>query len=180
MSRSTGFVAACLGLGLGLVLAGCASDPHRGYVLGTTYDGGVRTVAVPVFQNTTYTPGIEQALTDAITKEIMARTPWRVVSQGSADTVLTGTVGDYDLIALTRTRGVGLVQEQAITIRCNFVWRDARDGSVRAERENFSATTTYVPSRDLAGGVGERVEIGEREAIEELARAIVSELRGEF
>lgn len=160
--------------------AGCATDPHKGYVLGSTYDSGVRTVAVPVFQNGTYTPGIEQTLTDALTKEILASTPWRVVSVGNADTVLSGVIGEYDLFAVTRARGIGLVQEQGLTLRVNFTWRDARDGTVRAQRENFSATTTFIPTPGLAGTPGERVEMGEREAIEELARAIVSEMRSEF
>ena len=162
------------------VLTGCASDPHKGYVLGSTYDAGVRTVAVPIFENGTFTPGIEQALTDAITKEIMARTPWRVVSRGSADTVLSGSIGDYRLQTLTRTPGTVLVQEQALTLRVNFTWRDNRDGAVRLERQDFSATTTFIPARGIAGEPGERIEIGEREAIEELARAIVGEMRGEF
>ena len=128
----------------------------------------------------TFTPGIEQTLTDAITKEIMARTPWRVGSRGKADTELTGTIGGYDLFALTLTPGGGRVQEQPRSTRGNFVWRDARDGTIRAEREDFSATTTFIPSPGVAGETGERIEIGEREAIEELARAIVTEMRSEF
>ncbi len=180
MSRRPLIVAAVACWASLVCAAGCASDPHKGYVLGSTYDSGVRTVAVPVFDNTTYTPGIEQTLTDAITKEIMARTPWRVVSRGNADTELTGAIANYDLFAITRTPGVGLTQEQSITIRVNFVWRDVRDGTVRAERENFSATSTFIPSPGIAGEPGERIEIGEREAIEELARAIVGEMRSEF
>lgn len=162
------------------LLGGCASDPHKGYVLGSTFDSGIRTVAVPVFENGTYTPGIEQALTDALTKEIMARTPWRVVGAGSADTVLSGSIGDYRLQTLTRTPGTGLVQEQALTLRVNFTWRDNRDGTLRLDRRDFSATTTFIPARGIDGEPGERIEIGEREAIEELARAIVGEMRGDF
>lgn len=161
-------------------MPGCASDPHKGYVLGSTYDSGVRTVAVPIFQNGTFTPGIEQTLTDAITKEIMARTPWRVVSQGNADTVLTGSLGEYELMTLTRTPGTGFAQEQALTLRVNFNWRDNRNGRVRLDRRNFSATTTFIPSRGIRGESGERIEIGEREVIEELAQAIVNEMRADF
>jgi hypothetical protein len=51
---------------------------------------------------------------------------------------------------------------------------------VRLDRRDFSATTTFIPARGIAGEPGERIEIGEREAIEELARAIVTEMRGDF
>jgi hypothetical protein len=51
---------------------------------------------------------------------------------------------------------------------------------VRIERQNFVATTTFIPARGVAGEPGERIEIGQREAIEELARAIVGEMRSDF
>lgn len=178
--HSVVLVASLVTITAAAALTGCASDPRNGYVFGSTYDSGVRTVTVPVFRNTTFTPGIEQTLTDAITKEILARTPWRVVSRGNADTELVGEIGGYDLFAISRTPGVGFTQEQSVTIRVNFVWRDVRDGTVRAERRNFSATSTFIPTPGIAGEPGERIEIGEREAIEELARAIVTELRAEF
>jgi hypothetical protein len=164
----------------GLPLAGCASDPHKGYVLGSTYDQGVRTVAVPIFDNTTFTPGLEQMLTEAIVKEIQASTPWRITGRDRADTVLTGVIDMAELGLLTRTRGTGFVQEQTLTLRVNFSWRDNRSGEVRVERERFAAASSFIPARGIAGEAGERIEIGQREAVEELARAIVAELRAEF
>jgi len=180
-SRAGTLILNCVFVGLAaLLLAGCASDPRQGYVLGTTYDSGVRTVSVPVFRNSSFTPGLEQTLTDAITKEIMSRTPWRVVNGGRADTELSGAIGGTELFTLTRTPGTGLVQEQSLTIRVDFVWRDNRDGTIRLERRNFAATTTFIPSRGTNGEIGERIEIGQREAIEELAKAIVGEMRADF
>lgn len=164
----------------GLLAGGCASDPNRGYVLGTSYDAGVRTVAVPIFENTTFTPGLEQQLTEAIIKEIQASTPWRITGRDRADTVLTGVIDRAELGLITRTRGTGLVQEQMLTIRVNFAWRDSRTGEVRVERERFSAASTFVAARGIAGEPGERIEVGQRSAIDELARAIVHELRADF
>lgn len=164
----------------GLLAGGCASDPNSGYVLGTTYDTGVRTVAVPIFENTTFTPGLEQQLTEAIIKEIQATTPWRITGRDRADTVLTGMIDQAELALLTRTRGTGLVQEQILTIRVNFTWRDSRTGEVRVERERFSAASTFVAARGVSGEPGERIEVGQRGAIDELARAIVNEMRADF
>jgi hypothetical protein len=161
-------------------LAGCASDPHSGYVLGTTYDKGVRTVAVPVFENTTFTPGLEQQLTEAIVREIQTSTPWAITGQSRADTVLTGVLEGIELDRLTRTRNTGYVQEQAVALRVNFRWIDRRTGDVRVERERFAGASTFVPARGVEGESGERIEIGQRDAIEDLARAIVAELRADF
>lgn len=172
-------IATCVCAGI-CALTGCASDPHKGYVLGSTFDSGVRSVSVPVFRNASFTPGIEQALTDAVVKEIMAHTPWRVVNGGRADTELAGAITGTELHTLTNTPGTGLVQEQALTMRIDFTWRDNRDGMIRMERRNFAATTTFIPARGVSGEIGERIEIGEREAIEELARAIVGEMRADF
>lgn len=159
---------------------GCASDPHKGYAFASTYDRSVRTIAVPVFDNASFTPGLEQTLTEAIVKRIQSNTPWRVVGRDSADTVLTGTIEDVRFQQLTRTRGTGFVQEQIFTLRAGFTWRDNRTGETRVRREHFSASSTFTPARGLGGEPGERVEIGQRAAIDELARAIVAELRSDF
>lgn len=163
-----------------LGLAGCASDPHKGYVFGSTYDAGVRTVAVPVFDNTTFTPGLEQTLTEAIVKRIQSSTPWRIAGRGSADTVLTGVIDDARLNLLTSTPGTGFMQEQTLTLRVAFTWIDNRTGEVRVQRERFSVASSFTPARGAAGEPGERIEIGQRAAIDELARAIVAELRADF
>jgi hypothetical protein len=168
-------------LALGLVLAGgCASDPNRGYVFGSTYAGDVKTVAVPIFENATFTPGLEQALTESIVREIQSSTPWRIAGREGADTVLLGVITQADLETLTRTPGIGLAQEQIYQVRVDFTWRDNRTGEVRVARERFSAATTFVPARGVERTSGERIEIGQREALEEMARAIVDELRSEF
>lgn len=168
-------------LGVVVLLApGCASDPNSGYVLGTTYDTGVRTVSVPIFENETFTPGLEQSLTEAIIREIQTSTPWIITGRSRADTVLTGVITSAELNKLSRTRGTGYVQEQALAISVNFRWSDNRSGDTRVERERFTAASTFVPARGVGGEPGERIEIGQRDAIADLARAIVNELRADF
>ena len=166
---------------LGVLLApSCASDPHSGYAFGSTFDTGVRTVSVPIFENTTFTPGLEQTLTEALIREIQTTTPWVITGRSRADTVLTGVIEAAELDMLTRARGTGYVQEQAVAIRVNFRWTDNRTGDVRVERERFTAASTFVPARGIGGEAGERLEIGQRDAIADLATAIVNELRADF
>ena len=75
------------------LLSGCA-----GYRFGnnTLYAPNVRTVYVPMIQSESYrtTPGIDlgERLTEAVCKEIEKRTPFKVVGDPNADSVLTARI----------------------------------------------------------------------------------------
>ena len=175
MIRPRLLIAAAL-LGAGLALAGCSTDPARGYAFAEPYDASVRTVGVPIFANQTFARGTELTLTDAIIKQIQQQTPWRVVSPDKADTVLEGAVTQAELGVLSNSPRSGLTEEQTYRITVRFAWRDNRTGETRVARENFAATGVFAPVR----GVGERIEVGQRDAIDELARDIVASLRSDW
>src|SRR5690242_14757887 len=67
-------------------LVGCA-----GYQLGNRalYRPDIRTVHVPVVQSDSYRRYLGERLTEAIVKEVELRTPYKVVDEASADSVLT-------------------------------------------------------------------------------------------
>ena len=154
----------------------CSSDPRSGYAFATTHDPHVRTVAVPIFENRTFSTGMEARLTEAIVKEIQRTTPWRVVRTGEAATTLRGAITGSDLESVTRQHATGLVQEQGVRITVEFEWIDNRTGQPIVSRRNFSSLATFVPHR----GVQERLEVGHNEAIRELSRDIVAELRANW
>ena len=171
--------AALLGLAVVLLAAlawGCASDPRRGYSFESTYAPGVRTVAVPIFKNDTFARGVEFELADAIVKEIQRTTPWRVVGPEHAHATLTGAITDSRLRTLTTDRITGYSQEVAVILTVDFDFRDLRSGQTLAARRNFTVAETFIP----AGGIRERLEVGEQATVQELARAIVAELRSNW
>lgn len=157
-------------------LGGCASDPTTGYSTHSTYDESVRSVAVPVFDNTTYNIGLEAMLTEAIIKEMRLVTPWVVTSPGNSETTLSGSITRSDLISYSRESQIGLVQEVGVRITVSFDWVDNRTGKTLVARREFTATEPFVPSRPA----GERLAVGEQAAIQELARDIVAELRSNW
>lgn len=73
------------------VAGGCA-----GYQVGTRtlYRTDIRTVHVPIFASDSLRPDVGEWLTEAVIKEIEARTPYKVVSDPLADSVLTGRLLD--------------------------------------------------------------------------------------
>lgn len=158
------------------LIPGCASDPTKGYAFTSSQDETIRTVAVPVFKNPTYTEGIEVDLTDAIIKEIQRATPWRVVPEGTANSTLSGTLSDSRLRRISIARGSGLAQEMLVELTVDFEFKDVRTGKVLVSRKNFTASDTFVPTRPA----GERLELGQHGAVQKLARDIVAELRSDW
>lgn len=155
------------------LLTACASSPNKGYSFSSNFDDSISTIAVPIFANNTLQRGLELQLTESLNKQIRDRTPWTLAKSSRSDTTLQGVITYYELAQLSQAPGTGLVQEQTVRISVNFEWRDNRTGDLLVGRNGFASTATFVPQR----GVGERLEHGEREAIEELAKDIISQLR---
>ncbi len=151
---------------------GCASSPEEGYSLASSYDASIRTVSVPVFANSTYAPGLEVALTEAIIKEITRSTPW-AVDQSGGDTTLSGSLTKSELRNLSNSPQTGFVQEMGVQLTVDFSWKDNRTGKTLVSRRNFTVMETFVPERRS----GERLELGQSAAVDRLARDIVTELR---
>jgi len=158
-----------------LFLTACSSDPSRGYSFSPTHSAAIQSVSVPIFDNQTFSRGLEVQLTDAIIKEIQRTTPW-VVVQESGQTTLTGSIVDTQLRNLSISSSSGLVGDLGVQAAVDFEWRDARTGKVLVARKNFRATESFVPARP----VGERIEQGEHAVVQELARDIVAELRSSW
>lgn len=156
-------------LAMAVVLSGCTT----GYEFRSAHSERVRSIAVPVFRNTSFEQGVDVQLTEAVVKQINRSTGWAVVDESRAQTVLTGTVTGVSIRPLSTSRRTGYVEEVAIQITVDFEWRDNGTGEVLVGRRGFAGSGTFIADR----GVGERIEAGEYGAIDQLARDIVGELR---
>lgn len=154
-------------LGLALGAGGC------GYSLRPSLPGGMRTVHVPVLENRTQEPGIEDSLTQALTQALV--TAGRVAiaaDRQSADGSLEGAVVEYSLTSLAFDRSANVTQYRlrialALTLRDlrknQVVWRQARI----EERADF--TVAGQVTQTLA-----REDDAVRRAAVDVSRAIVS------
>ena len=159
-----------------ILLTGCASDPSQGYAFGTTFDESINSVAVPIFKNETHSRGLEVQLTESLIKEITIRTPWHTAPSDRADTTLVGVITSTGLQSLSDDPQTGLVQEQAVRITIRFEWRDNRSGDILLARDNYTASAVFYPSRNVA----DRIEVGQRSAIQKLAQDVVSQMRSSW
>ncbi len=154
-------------------LAGCAADPRQGYSFESSYAQNVQSISVPVFRNSTFSRGIDVELTEAVIAELRKSTPYAIVQSDSPQTTLRGTITNSELRKLSTGRTTGLVEELAVVMTVDFEWKDNRNGKVMVARRGFTASGAFAPAQ----GVNERLETGQHGAIQELARAIVNEMR---
>ena len=171
MGRNT--MTALMACVTGSLLAGCATDPTQGYAAMSVFPENVRTVSVPIFANDTFVRDVEFDLTDALIKEIEARTPYKVTPEARADTALIGTIRRVEMDQLSRSPLTGLSEEVIFSVTIDFEWRDLRTGQPIIGREDFAGYGLFVPSQPT----GETIEIGRFAAVQQLARDIVNELQ---
>jgi hypothetical protein len=153
-------------------LTGCGYTQGPDELYPTQY----RTVAVPIFENRTFTQNIQFQLTEAIAKQIQSRTPYVIASATAADTVLQGAVLSVDRTPVTRRRGGNLPQELEVAVRIDFEWKDLRTGDIIRSRRGFEAVGLYVPTP----GVDEVEATALQTAIDRLAEDLVGVMQNDW
>lgn len=170
----TGRTAAYTFLILTIACTGCAS-----YRFGnsTLYATNVRTVYVPVVQSESFRtiPAVDigERLTEAICKEIERRTPFKVVSTPSADSVLTARV-----VADTKRMVIESPTDQSRMVELNMqvlvTWAD-RGGAVLASGSvpMPAASVDVGQSAMLVPEYGRSFASTQQESLREMAQQIV-------
>lgn len=156
----------------GLLLAGCATY-HVGNA--TLYPPHIRTVYVPIFESDSYRRFLGEQLTEAVMKEIEAKSPYKVVGTPNADSVLSGRI-------ISETKRV-LVEdpfdnprEVEVALQVEVQWSDRRGNEIQPmpmlplppELSLVGGTATLIPE------VGQSVAVAHQQAIQRLAEQIVA------
>jgi hypothetical protein len=153
-------------------LAGCA-----GYQIGnqSLYPAHIRTVYVPMFDSTSYRRNLGEQLTEAVQKEIELKTPYKVVHDPNADSILSGQiVGETKrLVVGSRT---GDPRELQVNLRVQVSWIDRWGGVIRqAEPIPLPPEVTEVSaSGNVIPEVGQSVAVADQQALSRLAEQIVA------
>ncbi len=132
----------------------------------------VKSLAVPVFATRTDSNGTETALTEAIVREFITRTRFRVeTNSGSdADAVLHGTILKQNVMPLTYNAATQQSSSFVITIVASITLT-ARDGRVLYENKNYVYREQYQSSTDLPTFIQE-----DPAAIQRLSREFARQL----
>ena len=165
----------CLLSGCGYQVSGkYSSTPNSGYKWQSLYRQDVQTVAVPIFQNRSFTRGVEFELTKAVVQQIESRTPYKVVDRSEADTILEGEITNVHTNPTSYSPTSVTPQAQLLTVTVNFTWKEIRTGKILCQRKAFDQSVAYYPL------LAEDQEVGRSDAVTRLALGIVRELEADW
>lgn len=155
---------------------GCDSASSGGYTSGVLYSKKYRSVAVPIFKNSSADRAIPMQLEDALVKEIESTTPYKITGEGRADTVLRGTISNVELSMLSQSLATGLTEEMAMKVTVDFEWIDMKTGKPIISRAGFQSSAVFVASLPN----NQPIDLARFAVAEQLARDIVASLQGEW
>jgi outer membrane lipopolysaccharide assembly protein LptE/RlpB len=169
---SRSLVATALILGsLLLGLSGCGYHAVGGASARLPAD--LHTIAIPAFQNQTNAYRLEQVLTEAVVREFLARTQYRVISSEdeSADAVLRGTVVSAQVAPVTFDSQTGRASTALVTVSLKVTLAD-RHGKVLYDNPTYIFREQYQLSADPATFFQEETPAVRRMALD-FARTLV-------
>ena len=154
-------------LGLALVLAGCSYSPNPNPV--SSHTG---TIAIPVFQNRTTQPALEEEVTTAIVNRLIRGSKLRVVPEEQADLIVNGAVVGYrnavfGFNAAEKAEEYQVAVTLSVTVRDRVknreLWRD--DQLVRTANYFVIQVGTQPPQTE---------EEGRANSVDKLAEAVLN------
>ncbi len=131
-----------------MLLAGC------GYHVagrGGQLPGNLKTIAVPALENRTPRYRIEQQLTEALVRELLARTSYRVIADpAAADAVLRGQITAIDTSATVFDPATGRATAMLVAVHVRVRLEDHATRNTLYENDNFLFREYYELSTDTA------------------------------
>ena len=137
---------------------------------------GISTVAVPIFVNKTQSYRAEQILTEAVVREFISRSPYKVTTSddGTADAVLHGTVVTSNVYPLTYDSQTGRQSSAIVQINMDVRLVDKR-GKTLFQNQNYSFREQYQVSREVTSFFDESPPAVDRLS-RDFARTLVAEI----
>jgi outer membrane lipopolysaccharide assembly protein LptE/RlpB len=149
-----------------VLLAGC------GYSMSGNLPPEIKTVAVPVFRNRTFLPGIENTLTSAVARAFANSGRLRLTSMEEADSVFEAEVLSY-LLQETAFTVSENVTDYRVLVTLNVVFRDRRANRVLWQAEALTDKADFRAPRQVAPTFAINEEALQRVA-DQLAAKIVT------
>ena len=124
--------------GCGYTLVGQGSLPKH-----------IKTVAIPVFENTTLEKGVEDVLTKAVIDVYISGGKVRLVSEGEADALLRGKIRSYNAREAVTYNDSNEVSSYRLTVTLDLELQDLTRNEVFWKTENLSGNVTFDGGPDV-------------------------------
>ena len=161
---------------LAISLAPCGCAGFR-WGAGSLYRPDIRTVHVPVIQSDSLRRNLGERLTEAVVKEIELRTPYKVVSAASADSVLhVRIVGEGKRVIAENINDEPRDIEVDLGVGVSWI---GRQGEPLIQRTAIPAPwlgTSIGQTANFVPEAGQSLALAQQEAIVKLAEQIVDQM----
>ena len=155
-----------------LLFSGLASCGYHVAGRGTALPAEWKTLAVPALENRTTRYRLEQRLTEALVRELLARTKYRLVAEETAaDAVLHGEVTRVESNAVLFDAATGRATAMVVTVHLKVRLSDRASGKVHYQNDNFLFREQYEVSTDVGSFFEEQ-----HPALDRLARDFAARL----
>ena len=149
-----------------VALGGC------GYSLRTSLPPGIRRVHVPVLENRTQEPGIEDFITQALTQAVV-QSGMRITRNAQvADAVLEGAIVEYRLTSLSFDRTANVTSYRLI-IGLALTFKDLKQNRIIWKQDRIEERADFLVAGQVTQTLA-REELAVQRAAVDVARAIVS------
>lgn len=137
----------------------------------------IKTIAIPVFENTTLEEGIEQTITNAAVQEFARGGKVKLVSEDKADAVLMGKIILYKNKEGVKYESVDdktEVKTYKLTVTVNAELKDLVNDTVLWKTEGLSENQDYEGGNEI--GATEEKD-NEREALADISKKLAGKIR---
>lgn len=160
-----------------LVLSSCG---YKFAATDTVLPKSVHTIAIPAFNNLTTRYKLTDQMPEAISREFLTRTRYRVVPDvNSADAILRGAVVNYSFNPTIFDPATGRAAYAELHVTLSVTLTERSSGKVLFDRKNFDVRETYQISPD-ATQYFEESDPALKRAGQQVARSIVSAVLENF
>jgi outer membrane lipopolysaccharide assembly protein LptE/RlpB len=149
-----------------VALGGC------GYSLRTSMPAGIKSIHVPVLENKTAEPGIEDFITSALTQAVVGTGARIAGSAAEADASLEGAIVEYRLVSLSFDSSANVTSYRLI-IALALTFRDLKQNRVIWKQDRVEERADFVVSGQVTQTLA-REQVAVQRAAVDVARAIVS------
>jgi hypothetical protein len=156
----------------GVALAGLLGGCGYSVGLGGNLPSHLKTVAVPIFVNSTQQPAVESVITAAVVNAFVTSGRLKVVSVKEADAILEGNIISYNLDSIAYNSQIN-VTVYRLRVRVNILFRDVRQGTTLYKQDGLEQWADFRVQGQVSDTLA-REDQAARLAAVEIGRRIVA------
>ena len=156
----------------GVALAGLLGGCGYSVGLGGNLPSHLKTVAVPIFVNSTQQPAVESVITAAVVNAFVTSGRLKVVSVKEADAILEGNIISYNLESIAYNSQIN-VTVYRLRVRVNILFRDVRQGATLYKQDGLEQWADFRVQGQVSDTLA-REDQAARQAAVDIGRRIVA------